>query len=179
MWIRVRNESQIEANSESGNFFMRALIQRVSSAAVKIDGEVTGRIGRGLLVLLGVKTGDTKAEADFLAEKCAGLRVFDDQAGKMNVSLGEAGGAVLVVSQFTLYGDARRGRRPSFTQAAPPDLSEPLYDYFVERLRTLGTRVETGRFGAMMAVELVNDGPVTLLLEKDGGSETGKELEYD
>lgn len=151
---------------------MRALIQRVSSAAVSVDGVQISRIGKGLLILLGVKTGDTTAEADFLADKCAGLRIFEDAEEKMNLSLSDVGGEVLVVSQFTLYGDARRGRRPSFTLAAPPAQSEPLYEYFVERLRTAGLRVATGQFGAMMAVSLVNDGPVTLLLEKDCSSDS-------
>ena len=145
---------------------MRALIQRVSSAAVSVNGVQISRIGKGLLILLGVKTGDTTAEADFLADKCVGLRIFEDAEEKMNLSLSDVGGEVLVVSQFTLYGDARRGRRPSFTLAAPPAQSEPLYEYFVERLRAAGLRVATGQFGAMMAVSLVNDGPVTLLLEK-------------
>lgn len=151
---------------------MRALIQRVSSAAVSVDGVQISRIGKGLLILLGVKTGDTTAEADFLADKCVGLRIFEDAEEKMNLSLSDVGGEVLVVSQFTLYGDARRGRRPSFTLAAPPAQSEPLYEYFVERLRTAGLRVATGQFGAMMAVSLVNDGPVTLLLEKDCSSDS-------
>ena len=158
---------------------MRALIQRVSSAAVSVDGAEIGRIGKGLLILLGVKTGDTTAEADFLAEKCVNLRIFEDAGEKMNLSLADVGGEILVVSQFTLYGDARRGRRPSFTMAAPPTQSEPLYDYFVERLRAAGLRVATGRFGAVMAVSLVNDGPVTLLLEKDCCSDVGKELDHD
>jgi D-tyrosyl-tRNA(Tyr) deacylase len=151
---------------------MRALIQRVSSAAVSVDGVQISQIGKGLLILLGVKTGDTTAEADFLADKCVGLRIFEDAEEKMNLSLSDVGGEVLVVSQFTLYGDARRGRRPSFTLAAPPAQSEPLYEYFVERLRAAGLRVATGQFGAMMAVSLVNDGPVTLLLEKDCSSDS-------
>ena len=146
---------------------MRVLIQRVSEASVSIDGSVVGRIGKGMLILLGVKVGDTRAEADFLAEKCLGLRIFSDAEGKMNLSLGEVGGEMLVVSQFTLYGDARKGRRPSYIEAAQPPVSGPLYDYFVEKLRQSGTKVETGRFGADMAVSLVNDGPVTLIVEKE------------
>ncbi len=144
---------------------MRALIQRVSQASVTVDGQVVGRIGRGFLVLLGVTHGDGRAEADWLAHKIAGLRVFDDAAGKMNLGLADVGGAVLVVSQFTLYGDARRGRRPDFVQAPRPEVAEPLVEYFVEKLRTEGLPVETGRFQAIMQVALVNDGPVTLWLE--------------
>ena len=144
---------------------MRAVLQRVSRAAVVIDGEIVGTIERGLLVLLGVAPTDTAAEARWLAEKTAGLRIFNDEAGKMNLSVADAGGGVLVVSQFTLYGDCRKGRRPSFLDAAPPDVAVPLYEEFVNALRALGLPVATGRFGAMMQVELVNDGPVTLLLD--------------
>jgi D-tyrosyl-tRNA(Tyr) deacylase len=144
---------------------MRAVLQRVSRAAVVIDGETVGAIERGLLVLLGISPADTPAEAQWLAEKTAGLRIFNDEAGKMNLSIADVGGAVLVVSQFTLYGDCRKGRRPSFLGAAPPEIAVPLYEAFVNALRALGLPVATGRFGAMMQVELVNDGPVTLILD--------------
>ena len=145
---------------------MRALIQRVSHASVTVDGRVTGRIGRGFVVLLGITHGDGRAEADWLAGKIVGLRVFDDEAGKMNLSLADVGGALLVVSQFTLYGDARKGRRPSFTDAAVSDAAEPLVDYFVETLRDAGFTVATGVFGAHMDVEIHNDGPVTMMIER-------------
>jgi D-tyrosyl-tRNA(Tyr) deacylase len=144
---------------------MRACIQRVSEARVTVDGAATGEIGRGLVVLVGVGQQDGAAEVDFLAEKIVGLRIFEDDAGKMNRSLAEVGGAMLVVSQFTLYGDARKGRRPSFIDAAPPELAERLYESFVARVRRLGVRVETGVFRAHMLVSLVNDGPVTLWLD--------------
>ena len=145
---------------------MRALIQRVSRAGVTVDGRVVGKIGRGFVVLLGVTHADGRAEADWVAAKIAGLRVFDDEAGKMNRSLADVGGALLVVSQFTLYGDARKGRRPSFTDAAAPEMAEPLVDYFVEGLRDAGFPVATGVFGAHMDVEIHNDGPVTMLIER-------------
>lgn len=144
---------------------MRAIIQRVSQASVTVENQVVGRIGRGFLVLVGVTHTDGPAEADWLARKIAGLRVFDDAAGKMNLALADVGGAVLVVSQFTLYGDARKGRRPDFLQAARPEVAEPLVSYFVEKLRAEGLSVETGRFRAVMQVALVNDGPVTLWLD--------------
>ena len=144
---------------------MRAVIQRVSRASVTVDGQVVGTIKRGFLVLLGVTHNDSRAEADWLARKIAGLRIFEDDAGKMNLGLAEVGGAVLVVSQFTLYADARKGRRPDFIQAARPDVAEPLVDYFVNALRSAGLPVETGRFRATMEVALVNDGPVTLWLD--------------
>jgi D-tyrosyl-tRNA(Tyr) deacylase len=144
---------------------MRAVVQRVSQAKVTVDGEITGKIGRGLLVLLGVGAGDTRADADYLAEKTIGLRIFEDVGGKMNLSVAEVGGALLVVSQFTLYGDARRGKRPSFDAAAPPQQARELYEYFVEKVRAAGLRCETGRFQEMMQVELVNEGPVTILLD--------------
>ncbi len=144
---------------------MRAVVQRVSRAEVTVGSEVTGRIERGLLVLLGVAGTDKEADADYLAEKIAGLRIFEDDVGKMNRAVGETGGAVLVVSQFTLYGDVRRGRRPSFDAAAPPEQARLLYEYFVERIRAAGLRCETGRFQEMMQVELVNNGPVTILLD--------------
>ncbi|MGA7558631.1 MAG: D-aminoacyl-tRNA deacylase [Terriglobales bacterium] len=144
---------------------MRAVVQRVRRAKVTVGGEITGEIGLGLLVLLGVGAGDTRADADYLAEKTVGLRIFEDAGGKMNLAVGEVGGAVLVVSQFTLYGDARRGKRPSFDSAAAPDVARSLYEYFVERVRGAGLRCETGRFQETMQVELVNDGPVTILLD--------------
>lgn len=144
---------------------MRAVVQRVSRAGVTVDGKTVGEIGRGFLVLLGVVAGDTSADAEYLADKIAGLRVFEDDAGKMNRSLWEVGGACLVVSQFTLAGDCRKGRRPSFAAAAPPETAEPLYLHFCDAVRATGIPVETGRFRTRMAVELVNDGPVTLLLD--------------
>lgn len=144
---------------------MRAVVQRVSRAQVTVDGEVIGSIGAGLLVLLGVAKSDTQADADYLAGKILGLRIFEDPAGKMNLSLLDSGGAVLAVSQFTLYGDVRKGRRPSFDEAAPPQWANQLYEYFVAQVRKAGVRCETGRFQAMMHVELVNDGPVTILLD--------------
>ena len=144
---------------------MRALVQRVTRASVRVGDELVGEIGAGLCVLVGVTHDDTPADAEKLAAKVHGLRVFDDDGGVMNRSLAETGGAALVVSQFTLYGDTRKGRRPSWVGAAPPERAEPLIEGFVAALRGLGTPVETGRFRADMAVELVNDGPVTLLIE--------------
>ncbi len=144
---------------------MRAVVQRVSSASVKVDGELTGEIAQGLLVLLGVAQDDTEADADYLAEKISGLRIFEDDAGKMNLSVTEIGGAVLAVSQFTLFGDVRRGKRPSFDAAARPEQAKKLYEHFVARVRALGLRCETGRFQEIMEVELVNSGPVTILLD--------------
>jgi D-tyrosyl-tRNA(Tyr) deacylase len=144
---------------------MRAVVQRVASSEVTVAGESVGRIGAGLLVLLGVHREDTPAEADYLAAKIVHLRIFEDAAGKMNHSLLDCGGAMLVVSQFTLLGDCRKGRRPSFVNAAPPAQGEALYTRFVDRVRRNGVAVETGRFGAMMAVALVNDGPVTLVVD--------------
>ncbi len=147
---------------------MRVVLQRVSRALVRIEGRVTGRIGVGLVVLAGFASGDAEETLAWMADKILGLRVFGDEAGKMNRALAEVGGGLLVVSQFTLYGDARKGRRPSFTDAAPPEVAIPLYERFVALLKQRGgsMRVETGTFGAMMAVELVNDGPVTVLLER-------------
>ncbi|HET8822311.1 MAG TPA: D-aminoacyl-tRNA deacylase [Thermoleophilaceae bacterium] len=139
---------------------MRALVQRVSQASVTVDGEQVAAIGRGLLVLLGVRRGDGPAEADRIAAKLRALRIFEDDGGKMNLSVGDVGGEVLCVSQFTLYGDSRKGNRPSFVDAAPPEEAEPLYERVREALAARG-----GVFGARMAVELVNDGPVTLLIE--------------
>jgi D-tyrosyl-tRNA(Tyr) deacylase len=145
---------------------VRAVVQRVSRAAVRVDGETVGAIGRGFVVLAGFAPDDTEPALAWMAEKLAGLRVFGDAEGKMNLGIEEIGGAMLVVSQFTLYGDASKGRRPSFIGAAPPEQAEALYERFVALLRERGVRVETGRFRAMMDVELVNDGPVTLLLER-------------
>jgi D-aminoacyl-tRNA deacylase len=144
---------------------MRAVVQRVSRARVTVQEDVTGKIERGLLVLIGIGAADTEADADYLADKISGLRIFEDEHGKMNLSLGEIAGSVLAVSQFTLYGDVRRGRRPAFDAAALPEKARALYEYFVERIRAAGLRCETGRFQATMQVELVNDGPVTILLD--------------
>jgi D-aminoacyl-tRNA deacylase len=143
-------------------------VQRVTRAAVRVEGAVKGEIGRGLLVLLAVGRGDGPADADSLADKIAHLRVFDDPAGQMNLSALDVGGAVLVVSQFTLYGDTRRGRRPSYVAAAPPEVAQALYRRFVDRVAVTGLRTAEGVFRAMMEVELVNDGPVTLLLDSKG-----------
>jgi D-tyrosyl-tRNA(Tyr) deacylase len=145
---------------------VRALVQRVARAEVRVGDRVTGAIGTGLLVLVGLTHADTDAELAWMADKVVGLRVFADADGAMNLALADAGGALLVVSQFTLYGDASRGRRPSYIAAARPEAAEPLYERFVAMLRERGAAVETGEFGAMMQVELVNDGPVTLWLEK-------------
>jgi len=144
---------------------MRAVVQRVTRARVIAGDEVVGEIGRGLVVLLGVAHDDTKADADYLAPKIASLRIFDDSEGKMNLALKDIDGGLLVVSQFTLYGDVRRGLRPSWSEAAQPELAEPLYEYFVESSRKLIARVATGSFRKTMQVELVNDGPVTILLD--------------
>lgn len=144
---------------------MRAIVQRVTRARVTVDGEIVGEIGNGLVVLLGVAHDDTKQDADYLAPKIASLRIFDDAEGKMNLPLKEIDGGLLVVSQFTLYGDVRRGLRPSWSDAAPPEVAEPLYEYFVESSRKLIARVATGSFRKMMQVELVNDGPVTIMLD--------------
>jgi D-tyrosyl-tRNA(Tyr) deacylase len=144
---------------------MRACVQRVSEAHVTVDGAETGRIGRGLVVLLGIGHSDGESETNWLAEKIVGLRVFDDAAGKMNLSLAEVEGSMLVISQFTLFGDCRRGRRPSFTDAAPPEMAEKLYKAFVDAVRRAGVEIATGRFREHMLVSLVNDGPVTLWLD--------------
>ena len=144
---------------------MRAVVQRVSRARVTVNGEISGEIGRGLLVLLGVSREDREADADYLAEKIAGLRIFEDREGRMNLAAGEVDGGILVVSQFTLFGDVRRGKRPSFDAAAPPEQARKLYEHFVGRIRAAGLPCETGRFQEMMQVELVNDGPVTILLD--------------
>jgi D-tyrosyl-tRNA(Tyr) deacylase len=144
---------------------MRAIVQRVTQSRVEVDGAVVGEIGPGLLVLLGVAKPDTAADAEYLADKILNLRIFADEAGKMNRSLLEANGALMVVSQFTLYGDCRKGRRPSFDAAAPPEQARSLYEHFVAAARRAGVQVEAGVFQAVMAVSLVNDGPVTLLVE--------------
>ena len=144
---------------------MRAVVQRVTEARVEVAGKAVGEIGAGLLVLLGVGRDDTRDDADYLADKTVNLRIFDDDEGKMNRSLSESGGAILVVSQFTLYGDVRRGRRPSYSDAAEPEKANQLYEYFVECVRSAGVKVETGIFQAMMKVSLTNDGPVTILLD--------------
>jgi D-tyrosyl-tRNA(Tyr) deacylase len=144
---------------------LRAVVQRVSRAQVSVGDEVVGKIEPGLLVLVGVAKSDTQADAEYLAAKITGLRIFDDQNGKMNLSLAETRGAVLAVSQFTLYGDTRKGKRPSFDEAAEPELGRELYEHFVAKIREAGIACETGRFRAMMQVELVNDGPVTILLD--------------
>lgn len=144
---------------------MRAVVQRVSRAQVTVNGEVSGRIAGGLLVLLGITHNDAEADAEYVADKVTGLRVFEDENGKMNLAVGDVEGEILVVSQFTLFGDVRHGKRPSFTTAAPPQRARELYEYFVERVRATGIRCETGQFQEMMQVELVNDGPVTLLID--------------
>jgi D-tyrosyl-tRNA(Tyr) deacylase len=146
---------------------MRVVLQRVSRASVTIDGRIAGSIGRGFCLLVGLTHGDTEATVDWMAEKVAGLRLFSDAEGKMNLGLDEVGGGVLVVSQFTLYGDAAKGRRPSFIDAARPETATPLYERFVEALRQRGLEVATGEFGAAMQVEIHNDGPVTLILERN------------
>lgn len=146
---------------------MRAVLTRVKSASVTIDGTVHGQIGQGFLILLGVGPNDTEKECRYLAEKMLGLRVFEDENGKMNVSLADVGGQVLVVSQFTLYGNCRKGRRPSFTEAAPPDLGNRLYEQFLKDCADLGFPPQHGQFGADMQVESINDGPVTLILDTD------------
>ena len=144
---------------------MRAVVQRVNRAQVSVDGKIISAIERGLLVLLGVGENDQEADADYLASKIVGLRIFDDENGKMNLSAEQIKAQVLVVSQFTLYGDVRRGKRPSFDAAAPPEKAKTLYEYFVKQIKAAGLNCETGQFQAMMQVELVNDGPVTILLD--------------
>ena len=146
---------------------MRAVVQRVTRAKVTVDGEVIGEIANGLVVLLGIARDDTKVEAAYLIDKIAALRIFDDEAGKMNRSVKDVNGGLLIISQFTLYGDVRRGLRPSWIDAAPPETAEPLYDFFVRQARTTIDNVATGKFQAMMQVELVNDGPVTILLDSN------------
>ena len=144
---------------------MRAVIQRVSEAKVEVDGDIIGKIGEGFLVLIGVRKDDTEEDVRYLADKVLGLRIFEDEAGKMNLSITDVKGEILTVSQFTLYGDSRKGRRPSFDEAAPLDVAEKLYELFVEEIRKSGMKVETGRFRALMDVYLINSGPVTILLD--------------
>lgn len=144
---------------------MRAVVQLVNHASVTVEGEVTGKISRGFLVFLGVAEGDTEKDLQYIIDKVVGLRVFEDEAGKMNLSVKDVGGAILAVSQFTLYGDCRHGKRPSFTQAAKPDEANALYERFVDGCRAAGVQVETGRFRTHMLVGLENDGPVTILLD--------------
>ncbi len=146
---------------------MRAVVQRVTNGRVSVDGKIVGAIGKGLVVFLGIRNGDTDKDAEWLAEKCVNLRIFENKEGKFHFSLLDIFGEVLVVSQFTLYGDCRRGRRPSFTEAASPELAEKLYNRFVEFLREKGLKVETGIFGARMKVKIHNDGPVTLILSSE------------
>lgn len=150
---------------------MRAVIQRVREGSVTVDGQVVGQIGRGLVILLGVREGDTEAEARWLADKIANLRIFEDADGKFNLSALDVGAEALVISQFTLYADARKGRRPSFTQAARPEVAEPLCERFAAFLAQAGLRVATGQFGARMLVKIFNDGPVTIILESRQGGE--------
>jgi len=145
---------------------MRVVVQRVKQAAVRIEGKTHAEIGKGLVLLIGIGRVDTVEDVEYVARKCAGLRIFEDEAGKMNHSASDVGGAMLAISQFTLYGDTRKGKRPSFTEAAPPEQAEPLYERFVEVLREEGLEVCTGIFGAYMAVEIHNDGPVTLIVEE-------------
>jgi len=149
---------------------MRVVLQRVTRASVTIDGQVAGAIERGFCLLVGFTHGDTPAEGEWMAEKIVGLRVFSDAEGKMNLALADVGGALLVISQFTLYGDAAKGRRPSFIDAARPEIAIPLYEAFLQALRSKGVRVESGEFGADMLVEIHNDGPVTLVLERGTGN---------
>ena len=145
---------------------MKIVIQKVSRASVEVDGAIVGSIGKGFLVLLGITKTDSEKEADFLVEKVANIRIFEDENGKINLGLRDVGGSVLLVSQFTLYGDASKGRRPSFTNAASPELAIPLYEYFISSLKVNGIQTETGIFGAKMEVSLVNSGPVTIIIEK-------------
>src|SRR5581483_4683859 len=164
LWLDTRRFSALQASSDR-RVLIRAVVQRVSRARVSVAGEMAGEIVDGLLVFLGVGQSDSEADAEYLAEKIVGLRVFDDEDGKMNLDLRQRKGAVLVVSQFTLYGDVRRGKRPSFDDAAPPPRARELYEHFVMWVRDAGLRCETGRFQEMMQVELVNEGPVTILLD--------------
>ncbi len=144
---------------------MRAVIQRVKEARVEVEGETVGKIGEGILLLLGVRKGDNEDDVEYLSEKALGLRIFEDSAGKMNLSIVDVKGEILVISQFTLYGDCRKGRRPSFDEAAPPDLAESLYGLFVQKVKEKGIKIETGKFRALMDVHLINSGPVTILLD--------------
>jgi len=164
VYLQHPNRARLQRSNQ-----MRAVVQRVSRAQASVHGEITGQIGLGLLVLLGVGQADTEADATYLAEKICGLRIFADEQGKMNRNLQQAGGSVLAVSQFTLYGDVRRGKRPSFDDAAPPAEARALYEFFVDQIRQTGLICETGRFQEMMQVELVNEGPVTILLDSGKG----------
>lgn len=146
---------------------MRAVVQRVTHASVTIDGQVHGKIDNGLMILLGIREGDTEAEVDYLADKCMGQRIFSDENDKMNLSVRDVGGSLLIISQFTLYGDCKKGNRPSFTRAARPEAAIPLYERFIARCRDSGIKVETGEFGADMKVELLNDGPVTIVMDTE------------
>lgn len=146
---------------------MRSVVQRVSKASVSVDGEIIGQIGRGLLVLLGIHGEDQKREIEWMAEKVVNLRIFEDHEGKMNLSIRDIKAKMLIVSQFTLYGDCRKGRRPGYSHAAAPEIAEPLYGQFIAKIEQIGIETASGKFGAMMDVELVNDGPVTLLLDSD------------
>src|ERR1044071_6094997 len=172
-WLRPERFAQPDVLSRCNvrtivyDRLMRTVVQRVSLCRVTVDGNVAGQIGAGLLVLLGVSKTDSEAAADYLVEKIVGLRIFEDAEGKMNLSVQDVGGAVLVVSQFTLYGDVRRGRRPSFDDAARAEEAQRLYEYFVAKVRAAGLRCESGQFQAMMEVELVNSGPVTILLDSE------------
>ncbi|MEM7802561.1 MAG: D-aminoacyl-tRNA deacylase [Chloroflexota bacterium] len=148
---------------------MKVLLQRVSGAAVRVDGHIVGQIGRGYCLLVGVTHSDTNKEAEWLANKVAGLRIFEDENNKLNLGINDVGGELLIISQFTLYADTQKGRRPSFIAAARPEQSEPLYDYFCELMANMGFRVATGQFGADMKVEIHNDGPITIILEREKG----------
>lgn len=148
---------------------MRVLLQRVSQAAVRVEGQTVGEIDKGFCLLVGITHTDSNKEVEWMAKKIAGLRLFEDDAGKLNLGLNDVGGELLIISQFTLYGDASKGRRPSFISAARPEQSEPLYDYFCECMENQGFRVQTGRFGADMQVEIHNDGPITMMIEREGG----------
>ena len=161
----TREKPTLTAHGVGVNPFMKAVIQRVKSAAVSVDNKEISHIGAGLLVFLGVSVSDEASDADFLSDKIVNLRIFEDDNGKMNRSVIDTSGAILVVSQFTLYGDCRKGRRPSFIQAAPPEKAEALYTYFIEQIKTKKIAVQSGKFRAMMAISLVNDGPVTLIVE--------------
>lgn len=161
----AERRASIRENFQTILSLMRAVVQRVTRAKVTVEGESVGEIGNGLVVLVGIAREDTKVEAAYLVDKIANLRIFDDQEGKMNLSVKDVSGGLLIISQFTLYGDVRRGLRPSWSDAAPPEVAEPLYDFFVRQARLAIDQVATGKFQALMQVELVNDGPVTILLD--------------
>lgn len=155
--------------SERGKSVLKAVVQRVSAANVTVDGEIVGEINEGLMILLGITEGDTEKDIEVIVNKLINLRIFEDDEQKMNLSLVDIGGSILSISQFTLYGDVRKGRRPSFSKAAPPEIAEKLYDTFNDYIKSLGVHVETGSFGAMMDVSLTNDGPVTFVIESIDG----------